>query len=289
MVFTFGERQFNFSSRTFIMGVLNVTPDSFSDGGEFFSVSAAVDHAHRMIAEGADIIDIGGESTRPRDDSNSWRLDPEEELRRVLPVIERLHSDDPSIVLSIDTMKAEVADHALRAGACIVNDISGFRSDSAMGMIAAKYEASAVLMHMQGTPDTMQKNPHYGDVISDIKKYLHESIQRAQTAGLKQIIIDPGIGFGKNLDHNLEILRRLSEFKELGFPILVGPSRKSFIGKITGASVDQRLAGTAAAVTAAILHGAQIVRVHDVGFIKQVCMVTDALIHMSEDSWNSLG
>ncbi|MGD0339415.1 MAG: dihydropteroate synthase [Bacteroidota bacterium] len=279
MIFVFGERQFDFSSRTFIMGVLNVTPDSFSDGGKFFSVSAAVDHAHRMIAEGADIIDIGGESTRPGNRSNLWQVDAEEELRRVLPVIEQLHHDDKSIVLSIDTTKASVAEEALLAGACIVNDISGFNADSAMAVVTGKYNASAVLMHMQGTPDTMQRNPKYDNVIDDIKKYFYNSIQIAHKAGIQQIIIDPGIGFGKNLNHNLEILRKLREFQELGFPVLVGPSRKSFIGKITGAAVDQRLAGTAAAVAAAILGGAQIVRVHDVGFMKQVCLVTDALVH----------
>ncbi len=225
----------------------------------------------------------------PRDESISWRVDAEEELRRVLPVIEQLHRDDPSIVLSIDTMKAQVADGALRAGACVVNDITGFHSDPAMAAVVAKRNASAVLMHMQGTPEKMQDNPHYDDVIADIKEYLRESIRSARTAGVQQIIIDPGIGFGKNLQHNLEILRRLHEFQELGYPVLVGPSRKSFIGKITGASVDQRLAGTAAAVAFSILHGAHIVRVHDVGFIKQVCMVTDALIHTAKDTWNSFG
>lgn len=277
MIFSFGDRQFDFSSRTFIMGVLNVTPDSFSDGGKYMSVSAAVDHAHRMIFEGADIIDIGGESTRPRNGSGEWQVDAEEELRRILPVIEQVHRDDPSIILSVDTTKSKVADEALRSGACIVNDVSSFHRDPAMAEVTARHNASAILMHIQGTPDTMQKDPHYDDVIAEIKTYLCQSIQYGITSGIRQIIIDPGIGFGKNLHHNLEILRRLAEFRELGYPILVGPSRKSFIGKITGAAVDQRLAGTAAAVTAAILHGAHIVRVHDVGFMKQVCMVADSL------------
>lgn len=279
MIFVFGDRQFDFSSRTFIMGVLNITPDSFSDGGKFFSESAAINHAFRMVTEGADIIDIGGESTRPRNEQGTWRISVEEELRRVIPVIERLHHDDPSLVLSVDTTKSQVADEALRAGARIVNDISGLHADPDMAATAAKHNASVIVMHMQGTPDTMQKNPVYDDVIADIKEYLRGSIRTAKAAGVHQIIVDPGIGFGKNLHHNLEILRRLNEFHELGYPLLVGPSRKSFIGKITGAPVDDRIAGTAAAVTAAIMRGANIVRVHDVGFIKQVCMVTDSLIH----------
>jgi dihydropteroate synthase len=277
MVFSFSNRQFDFSSRTFIMGVLNVTPDSFSDGGKYLSVPVAVEHAFRMISEGADIIDIGGESSRPRDGSGSWLVDAEEELKRILPVINQIHRADPSVVLSVDTTKSQVAEEALRAGVCIVNDISGFHRDPAMAEVTAKYKASAVLMHTQGTPDTMQKNPQYDDVIAEIKTYLHRSIEQGRSAGVQQIIIDPGIGFGKNLHHNLEILKRLAEFRELGYPVLIGPSRKSFVGTITGAAVDQRLAGTAAAVTAAILHGAHIVRVHDVGFMKQVCMVADTL------------
>jgi len=260
------------------MGVLNVTPDSFSDGGKYLSVSAAVNHAHRMISDGADIVDIGGESSRPREKQGGWQVDAEEEIRRILPVIEQLHRDDPSIVLSVDTTKSQVADAALRAGACIVNDISGFHRDPALAEVTARHNASAVLMHIQGTPDTMQKDPQYADVIAEIKAYLQQSIQLGTSAGIRQLIVDPGIGFGKNLRHNLEILRHVQEFRELGCPVLIGPSRKSFIGTITGASAEQRLAGTAAAVTAAILNGAQIVRVHDVGFMKQVCLVADALI-----------
>ncbi len=278
MVFSFGDRQFDFSSRTFIMGVLNVTPDSFSDGGKYLSVPAAVDHAFRMISEGADIIDIGGESSRPRNGSGSWQVDADEELKRILPVIQQIHRTDPSVVLSVDTTKSQVADEALRAGVCIVNDISGFHRDPAMAEVTAKHKASAILMHTQGTPDIMQENPHYDDVIAEIKAYLLRSIEQGRSAGVQQIIVDPGIGFGKNLHHNLEILRRLAEFREFGYPVLIGPSRKSFIGTMSGAAVDQRLAGTAAAVTAAILHGVHIVRVHDVGFMKQVCVVADTII-----------
>jgi dihydropteroate synthase len=277
MIFRFGDRHFDFASRTFIMGVLNVTPDSFSDGGKFLSVPAAVDRAFAMISEGADIIDIGGESSRPREGSESWQVDAGEELRRILPVIQQIHLTDPSVVISVDTTKSQVAEEALRSGACIVNDISGFNHDPAIPEVTARFHASAILMHMQGTPETMQENPQYNDVVSEIKSELLRSVEKGHRAGIKQMIVDPGIGFGKKLHHNLEILQRLEEFKELGCPVLIGPSRKSFIGTITGAPVDQRLAGTATAVTAAILHGANIVRVHDIGFMKQVCMVADSL------------
>lgn len=270
--FTFGGTMYNLSSRTHLMGVLNVTPDSFSDGGRHFGLEQAIAHAHRMTEEGADFIDVGGESTRP----GSEPVPLDEELRRVIPVIERIAKELP-IPISIDTYKSRVAEAAINAGATIINDISGLTFDGEMVNVAARLRATVVLMHMQGTPKTMQQNPTYEHVTQDVRRFLEKQVQRARSAGIRQILVDPGIGFGKNLQHNLQLIRELGSFRSLDCPIVVGPSRKSFIGAILDLPVDQRLEGTAAAVTACILNGAHVVRVHDVKEMKRVARVADAL------------
>ncbi len=262
--------------RTHIMGIVNVTPDSFSDGGLFFEPDRAVTHALKLVDEGADIIDVGGETTRP----GSTPVDAEEEVTRVVPVIEALASkiDAP---ISIDTYKSVVAEKAVEAGADIINDISALHFDPDMARTVACLDVPVILMHIKGTPENMQQAPHYESLIFEITQYLRESIGMAQDAGIDidKIIIDPGIGFGKSIDegHNLKIIHRLSEFKDLGRPILVGVSRKAFIGRILDADVTEREEGTAAAVSAAVLNGANIVRVHNVGMIKKVVKVIDAI------------
>ena len=258
--------------RTHIVGILNVTPDSFSDGGNYFSLDAAVAQAHTMAEEGADIIDIGGESSRP----GSEPVSEEEELRRVIPVIEKL-ARSVEVPISIDTWKPRVAAEALAAGASILNDITGL-GNPAMRAAAAAARAPVILMHMQGEPKTMQEHPTYGDVVRDIKEFFIERIALAKEAGVHDIILDPGIGFGKTLEHNLIILKRLHEFADLGYPLLVGPSRKAFIGTLNdGAPPAERLPGTIAAVVAARLNGASYVRVHDVKECRQALQVADAL------------
>jgi dihydropteroate synthase len=270
------DRIIDLGSRTHIMGILNVTPDSFSDGGQFASHDAAVAHARTLADQGADIIDIGGESTRP----GALPLSEEEELRRVLPVIERIVADIP-LPLSIDTYKAGVARRALAAGASIVNDISGLRFSPDMAPIVADYGAAVVLMHIKGTPRDMQVDPVYGDVVGEIMDYLDESASIALKAGVgkDRILVDPGIGFGKTLQHNLEIISRLDEFTALGFPIVLGTSRKRFIGTVLNITEPSgRVEGTAATVSLAIARGAHIVRVHDVAYMARVARMTDAII-----------
>ncbi len=266
-------------SRTLIMGILNVTPDSFSDGGLFAEVEKAVEHAKNMVAEGADIIDVGGESSRPGADTVSVEV----EKARVLPVIERL-AGTVEVPISIDTYKSSVARDALNMGACMVNDITALRGDPDMASVVAEAGVPVVLMHMKGTPRDMQLDPHYDSLISEITSFLSIRIQAAMDAGISQnqIIIDPGIGFGKTVAHNLEIIRRLSEFKPLGKPILIGTSRKSFIGKVLGLSTDDRLEGTAASIAVAIANGADIVRIHDVKEVARVVRMTDAIVRGRE-------
>jgi len=261
--------------RTLVMGIVNVTPDSFSGDGLGADVGAAVERGLRMVEDGADILDIGGESTRPGGEPVSV----DEELRRVIPVIEGI-ARRSSAPISIDTYKARVAQEALAAGACIVNDITGLRGDAKMREVARQAGAAVIVMHMQGTPRTMQDNAHYDDVIGEISAFLKQQADAALAAGIAQdqIVVDPGIGFGKNLEHNLEILRRLADFKALGYPVLVGPSRKRFIGAILDLPVDERLEGTAAAVALAIANGADIVRVHDVAQMVRVARVADAIV-----------
>jgi dihydropteroate synthase len=261
--------------RTIIMGILNVTPDSFSDGGRFLNFDAAIAHGEKMAEDGADIIDVGGESTRPGAES----VPPEEEAKRVIPVIEHL-ARSLSIPISIDTCKADIARRALDAGAHMVNDISALRADGDMLKVVRDSGCPLVLMHMQGTPKVMQQNPHYDALIPEILTFLEERIHSVVQQGveLEQIIVDPGIGFGKTVDHNLEILRGLGQFRALGRPLLVGPSRKSTIGKVLDAEVYDRMEGSAAAVAVAIANGAHIVRVHDVKEMARVAKMTDAIV-----------
>jgi len=266
------------SDKTFIMGILNVTPDSFSDGGRFFDPASAIHRGIQMVEDGADIIDIGGESTRP----GAKPISIEEELRRTIPVIEAL-AKKISIPISIDTCKAEVAKSALDAGAEIVNDISGLRYDPRMPKVVADSKAPVVIMHIKGAPKDMQKAPVYEALIPEIMDYLREGIRIAMEAGIPEdrIIVDPGIGFGKRFEHNLEIIHNLCEFAFLEKPLLVGASRKAFIGKVLGdVPPDGRVEGTAAAVAISIFNGAHIVRVHDVKEMAKVAQVADAIKRM---------
>jgi dihydropteroate synthase len=269
-------RSLQYGERTLLMGVLNVTPDSFSDGGKFFSPDLAVAHAEHMIAEGADIIDVGGESTRP----GSEFVSEEEELRRVIPVIEKLA--DSSVPISIDTTKPSVARAACEAGAEIINDISGLRFDPALAAVAKSMRAGLLLMHSRGTPKDMQQIPFAADIFNDVVDGLHRSVSIAEQFGVarENIAIDPGIGFGKSAQQNLEIIRRLGdlahEFADL--PIVIGTSRKSFLGKLlNGAPADERLYGTIATEVASVLNGAHIVRVHDVKAAVEAVRIADAI------------
>jgi dihydropteroate synthase len=261
--------------RTLIMGILNVTPDSFADGNRFFVPDRALERALRMIDEGADIIDIGGESTRP----GACAVSADEEISRVAPVVAALRRERPHTPISIDTCKAPVAAAAIAAGADMINDIGGGRLDPAILEVAAQTGAWLCLMHMQGTPETMQRAPHYDDVVAEILAELGDMVNGALAAGVarERIIVDPGIGFGKTLEHNLTIMRCLKEFHSLGLPVLLGTSRKSFIGRITGREVDGRLAGTLATLTHAVAKGIQIVRVHDVAAAREVVCMMEAI------------
>lgn len=266
---------FDFSQRTYIMGILNVTPDSFSDGGMYFDKDKAVEQALRMQEEGADIIDIGGESTRP----GAEKISAKEEITRVVPVIETL-SNKIKIPISIDTYKSAVAEEAVLSGASIINDISGLRFDPEMPHVAARHNVPVVIMHIKGTPKNMNKNPSYKALIPEVIDYLREGIEIARNAGIAddKIVIDPGIGFGKTLEHNLEIIKKLDEFSGLEKPILIGPSRKSFIGRILGdLPVTERLEGTAAAIAISIFNGANIIRAHDVKEMVRVAKVADRI------------
>ena len=274
-IFRFHGGAFDLSSRTHIIGILNVTPDSFSDGGRFMDLDSALRHAEKMIGEGADMIDVGGESTRPF----SEPVEESAEIGRVTPVISAIAKRFETPV-SIDTCKASVAEAAMGAGARAINDISALRFDRRLGDVAAKHKAGVILMHMKGTPHNMQENPHYVDVMSEISVFLAAAIKRARSHGIRfeHIMVDPGIGFGKKLEHNLSILRNLSDLADLRRPILVGPSRKSFIGLLTNRPVDERLSGTLAAVVASILNGASAVRVHDVGEAREAAAIADAIL-----------
>jgi dihydropteroate synthase len=266
--------------RTLIMGVLNLTPDSFSDGGKFFDVKSAVRHALAMQLDGAAIIDIGAESTRP----GSVAISAAEELRRLLPVLEALRGR-LKIPISVDTQKSAVAELALGAGAEIVNDISGLRSDPELASVAAKYGTPLILMHMRGTPRSMQKGPFARDAMRDVMSGLRKSIATAKAFGVKrsQIVIDPGIGFGKSYSQNYELLAKLSQLAKFGYPLMVGTSRKGFLGATLAkngkpAPAEERIFATAATVVASILNGAHIVRVHDVAEMKQVALVADCVL-----------
>lgn len=270
--------RFNFGTKTYIMGVLNVTPDSFSDGGRFFDTKDAVRRGLEMASEGADIIDVGGESTRP----GAKPVERAEEMERVIPVIAGL-AKKIAIPISIDTRKSEVADGALKAGASIVNDVSGLKFDRYMAGVVSRHKAYLVVMHMKGEPEYMQVDPHYDDLMAEIIAGLKASVEIAAGEGIAKdrIIIDPGIGFGKTVEHNLEILNKLKELKVLNMPICVGASRKSFIGKILGIEdTDSRLAGTIAASVIAAMNGADILRVHDVRQAVEACRMADAVMKM---------
>jgi dihydropteroate synthase len=261
--------------KTLLMGILNITPDSFSDGGVFLNPIRAIEQALVLVRDGADIIDMGGESTRPGAKTVSLK----EELKRVIPVIKVL-SKRLKVPISIDTRKSEVARQAIEAGASLVNDVSGLRYDPKMKKVLSYYKVPAVIMHMRGVPFTMQRNPHYRSVFSEIIAYLERSINMAVEAGVScdNIIVDPGIGFGKDVEHNLAILRNLSELKVLGRPILVGTSRKSFIGKVLDLEVGERLYGSIASACLAVINGANILRVHDVKQVRQAASIVDAII-----------
>ncbi len=258
----------------FLMGIVNATPDSFSDGGRFLAPDAAVAHALRLAEEGADLVDLGGESTRP----GSAPVPVEEERRRVVPVVAALRGRGFTLPISIDTSKAEVARAALEAGADLVNDVTGL-ADPALARVVAEARAPVVLMHMRGTPADMQSSAVYGDVVGDVAAELAAMLARAEARGVarERTILDPGLGFAKTAEHGFAILARLGELRALGRPLLVGPSRKGFIGKISGAAVQDRLPGTLAAVTACVLGGAEIVRVHDVAAARQAALVAAAI------------
>ena len=266
----FGSRSLNWGERTYVMGILNVTPDSFSDGGRFDSLEAAIAHGHALVAEGADFIDIGGESTRP----GAPPVPLETELARVIPVIRALRAAT-NVLISIDTYKPEVAEAAIAAGAHVVNDITGLQP--AMLQVLAQHGVPGVAMHMQGDPRTMQQAPHYEDVVSEVKDYLAQALQRARALDVP-ILVDPGIGFGKTLEHNLALLRHLHDLTELGAPLLLGTSRKGLIGAVLDLPVTERVEGTMATVALGINQGVDVVRVHDVRAAVRTARMTDAVV-----------
>jgi dihydropteroate synthase len=269
------DRILQLGPRPLVMGIVNVTPDSFSDGGRFAETEAAVAHGLELITQGADLLDIGGESTRP----GAAPVSPDEELRRVLPVVERLAAQT-TVPLSVDTFKALVARHCLEAGAQVVNDVTALTGDPDMAEVVRTAKAGVVLMHMQGSPATMQLDPRYDAVVADIGRFFEERLQAATGAGIERerIVLDPGIGFGKTLEHNLELLARLEEFQRLGRPVCLGVSRKGFLGRVLGRPVAQRLAGALAAVCFAQARRAvQLVRVHDVQETKDAVTLLAAI------------
>ena len=275
MIESFQDWCLNPKRETLVMGIVNVTPDSFSDGGKFFSPEDAISHASKLISQGADIIDIGGESTRP----GAEQVSETEELNRVIPVIEKIRDENPKILISIDTTKALVAEHAIEVGADIINDVSGFSFDNNMIETVARFNVPVIIMHMKGKPQNMQFNPEYKDVINEILDFFKKKIKIAIQSGInrRMIILDPGIGFGKTVENNFELLSRLNEFNVLELPIMIGPSRKSFIGITLDLPPEDRIEGTAAAVSAGVMNGATIVRVHDVKSMKRVVKIIDKI------------
>ncbi len=274
LILKWSDHALNLDQRTHVMGILNVTPDSFSDGGRYVKENKAVERALEMAREGADIIDVGGESTRPF----SQTISIDEELDRVIPVIEAI-SKALSIPVSIDTYKGVVARESLKAGASIINDISALGFDPQMASIAAQAEVPLILMHMKGTPQNMQEAPVYDDVISEILNFLKDAIERAKKAGVREdlIIVDPGIGFGKTFDNNLQIIKELSRFNQLNRPLLLGSSNKAFIGHILDKEPDERDTGTMATIAAGVMNGAHIVRVHNVQKAVETVRIIDAI------------
>ena len=270
--------EIQFPRPAMLMGIVNVTPDSFSDGGKFFDPAHAVEHARQRVAEGAEILDIGGESTRP----NATPVSEEEELRRVLPVIQELVRGGlpPSVLVSVDTMKPAVARAAVAAGASMINDVAAHRTDRAMWDVVRDTGAAYVVMHMQGTPATMQQEPHYGDVVREVGEFFQERLNALRAHGVSsdQIIFDPGLGFGKTTEHNLELLAGLAQFRACERPVLIGASRKAFIGKLSGAGeAADRLPGSLACACEAVAQGAHIIRTHDVAATAQALRLTEAI------------
>ena len=255
--------EFNFPK---IMGIVNVTPDSFSDGGKYFSINQAVDHALMLLDDGADIIDIGGESTRPGSDE----VDFDEELKRTIPVIKNILKIRKDVIISIDTTKSKIAEEALNAGASIVNDISGLTFDQRMIEIVKQFDAGVVLMHMKGNPKTMQQNPTYNDVVREVFDFLKVQSEKTKTNGISKIIIDPGIGFGKRVEDNFELIKSLNEFQILGYPVMIGLSRKSFIGKTLNQEINERDLATVILETISVLNSARIIRTHNVKYCNQL-------------------
>jgi dihydropteroate synthase len=273
--FRAGQFEFRFPRPALVMGVVNVTPDSFSDGGKFFNPSKAVAHALDLVAQGAEILDIGGESTRP----GAEPVEEAEELRRVIPVVKKLAAR-VKIPFSIDTMKPAVARAALDAGASIVNDVAANRGDDAMWKVVAEFRAGYICMHAQGSPATMQKNPAYRNVVREVGDFFHEQLEKLNVCGVSsdQVVFDPGIGFGKTLEHNLQLLANLRRFTKLKRPLLLGVSRKSFIRKLSGASLNERLPASLACATLAVADGVQIIRAHDVAETIQAVRLAEALL-----------
>ena len=261
-----------------IMGILNVTPNSFSDGGDFTSIELAVQHALEMHEQGATWIDIGGESTRP----GAKAVNAEQELQRVIPVIEALHKENSEIKISIDTSKPEVMQAAVAAGAAMINDVCALQAEGAVEL-ASELQVDVCLMHMQGTPRSMQENPEYGNVVEEVKQFLNMRADACLKAGIKpeRITLDPGFGFGKSLQHNLLLLKHLEEFKSSGYKVLAGLSRKRMIGEVTGQSVDKRVTGSVACAILACLNGADIIRVHDVEQTRDALLMTSAVVEIS--------
>ncbi len=275
-----GKAIFDFSKRTYIMGVINVTPDSFSDGGRYLDPVQAVDHALQLIDDGADILDIGGESTRPRGSvygKGASAVNADEELRRIIPVIDRL-ARRTEVPLSVDTWKSKVAGEAIDAGAVVVNDISAFSFDDAMPGTVGARNAAAILMHTPASPWEMPEHVAYDDVVEDVREFLQASLTKGIQAGVDRMFVDPGLGFGKSLRENYRLIARLDRFSSLQYPVVVGISRKSFIGKVLDLPVESRLEGSLAGLTAAILHGANVVRVHDVKESRRAAAVADELV-----------
>lgn len=275
MLWRAGRHEFRFPRRTLVMGVLNVTPDSFSDGGRFFSIEAALERAGKLLLEGADLLDVGGESTRP----GAASVPADEEIRRIVPVIERLAAQGGTPI-SVDTQKPEVAHAALLAGASIVNDIAANRADDAMARVVAEFGAGYVAMHMQGTPQTMQQSPAYSDVVGEVDNFFAERLAMLERLGVRreQVVLDPGIGFGKTLEHNLRLLAALPRFARQGRPVLLGVSRKSFLGKLTGTeNPAERLPGALTCAALAVRDGVQLLRVHDVRETVQAVRVAEAI------------
>jgi dihydropteroate synthase len=276
LVWRVGDRELDYSARTLVMGILNVTPDSFSDGGRFLDHEAAVQHALAQASDGADLIDVGGESTRPGSDP----VTASDEIDRVVPVVKRLAAELPPVPISIDTRKAEVAEAALDAGATIVNDVSA-GADPGMFEVARAAGAGIVLMHMKGEPKTMQEAPHYEDVVEEVRVYLAGRVRAAEEAGIERdrLCVDPGLGFGKTERHSLLLMKEIGALLDIGRPVLVGPSRKSFIGHVLGgADVTERVEGTVGAVAYMVSRGAHVVRVHDVREVARAVQVVDAIV-----------